>query len=173
MFLKLFLFLGFFLSILIGMHALLYKAVIRYFFITNPHTRTLLFAVFAFLSLSFFLSFFLLRWHENRLTTYFYVFAATWTGLLINLLLAGGAIGIIIGTNKVIAYSLNTRMIAAFFFILAVFYSAYGVWNAFNPGIKNLVVEIKNLPPHWKNKTVVQLSDVHLGHIYGVVQCPV
>ncbi len=54
-----------------------------------------------------------------------------------------------------------------FLFAVALGFSIYGVWNAFHPRVKNIEVEIKNLPPEWKNKTVIQLSDVHLGHIQG------
>ena len=52
------------------------------------------------------------------------------------------------------------------FFGIAFIYSVYGVWNAFYPRVKEVSVRIKNLPPGWEGKTIVQLSDVHLGHIY-------
>lgn len=50
--------------------------------------------------------------------------------------------------------------------ILAVAYSAYGVWIAYHPRIKNISVPIENLPPEWQGKKVIQISDVHLGHIF-------
>ena len=50
---------------------------------------------------------------------------------------------------------------------LTLLYSAYGVVNAYHPRIVNCTVRIKNLPPGWKGKTLVQLSDVHLGRILG------
>jgi hypothetical protein len=33
--------------------------------------------------------------------------------------------------------------------------------------VKNITVSIKNLPPEWKGKKVVQISDVHLGFIWS------
>jgi hypothetical protein len=45
-------------------------------------------------------------------------------------------------------------------------YSVYGIWNADHPQIKNITVTIPNLPQQWKNKIIVQLSDVHMGHVY-------
>jgi hypothetical protein len=43
--------------------------------------------------------------------------------------------------------------------------SAYGVANAYHPHIVHCPVRIKNLPPGWQGKKLVQLSDVHLGRI--------
>jgi len=60
-------------------------------------------------------------------------------------------------------------MVLKIVLVLAVLYTAYGVWNAFHPRIKKLVIEFENLPDHWKDKTIVQLSDVHLGHFYGAI----
>ena len=48
---------------------------------------------------------------------------------------------------------------------LVVAVSGYGVWRAFHPVIKEIEVEIKDLPVHWKGKTIVHLSDIHLGTI--------
>ena len=50
---------------------------------------------------------------------------------------------------------------------LTLLYSAYGVANAYHPRLVNFTVRIKNLPPGWQGKTLVQLSDVHLGRILG------
>jgi hypothetical protein len=48
---------------------------------------------------------------------------------------------------------------------LACLYSTYGLWNAYHPRARNLTVRIKNLPPAWRGRKVVQLSDLHLGYI--------
>jgi len=48
---------------------------------------------------------------------------------------------------------------------LGCIYSGYGIWNAYHPRVRNLTVRIKNLPPAWRGKKIVQLSDVHLGNI--------
>jgi uncharacterized protein len=47
-------------------------------------------------------------------------------------------------------------------------YSIYGVWNALHPRLKYITVTIPNLPEQWKGKKIVQVSDTHLGHLYGV-----
>jgi len=50
---------------------------------------------------------------------------------------------------------------------LTLLYSAYGVWNAYHPRLVHFAVRIKNLPPGWQGKMLVQISDVHLGRILG------
>jgi predicted MPP superfamily phosphohydrolase len=164
---KIIIFLGVILALTIGAHLLLYKAYIRLFVITSPGIKAFLFITLVLLSLSFMASFFLLRWQENSVTSGFYMFAATWTGLFLNLLLAALLSWILIAAIWITGSYPNTKIIAAACLLLAVLLSAYGMWNAFHPRIKNLEVNFENLPEPWKNKLIVHLSDVHLGHFYG------
>jgi predicted MPP superfamily phosphohydrolase len=164
---KVILMLGSILAIMIGAHLLVYKAIVHYLVIANTGARTTLLVCLLFLAVSFMASFFLLRWQENEFTIGFYTFAASWTGIFINVLLAMGLCWLSIGVLRIAGKSPNTRLIAAVWLILAVLYSTYGVWNAFHPRIKSITVNFDNLPDQWKGKTVVQLSDVHLGHIHG------
>jgi predicted MPP superfamily phosphohydrolase len=41
------------------------------------------------------------------------------------------------------------------------------MWNASHPEIKEIDISISGLPGYWKDKKIVQLSDVHLGVING------
>ncbi len=43
--------------------------------------------------------------------------------------------------------------------------SVYGMINAANPIIREDTVYIQNLPNSWEGKKIVQINDVHLGHI--------
>jgi len=43
----------------------------------------------------------------------------------------------------------------------------YGIVNARFPRIHRVEVRIRNLPPQWEGRTIVQLSDVHLGLVQG------
>jgi predicted MPP superfamily phosphohydrolase len=168
MIVKLILFLTLILAITFGAHVILYRTVVNCFGIGDTTVKSFLFLGLCLLALSFMTSFFLLRWKENGLTVGFYVFAASWTGMLVNLLLAAAMTWLLIGILRLVGYQPNARIVAAFWLILAVFYSAFGVWNASHPKMKNVNVEIENLPDYWKNKVIVQLSDVHLGHIQGL-----
>ena len=155
------------LALTLGAHLLFYKAVIRVFAISGPALKTSLLIALFLLAFSFMASFFLLQWQENPLTIGFYKFSATWIGLFLNLLPAALGSWIIIAALRITGSVPPTRLIAAVCIVAAVLYSVYGVWNAFHPKIKKITVRIENLPDQWKNKTVVQLSDIHLGHFYG------
>ena len=167
MVIKIIIFLAVTLALAIGTHMLFYKAVIRVFAITGPALKTSLLIVLFLLALSFMASFFLLQWQENSLTIGFYKFSATWTGLFLNLLAAVLTSWIIIAAVRITGSDAPSRLIAAVCLAAAVLYSAYGVWNAFHPRIKKLEIKIENLPQQWQNKTILHLSDVHLGHFYG------
>ncbi len=167
MVLKVVLFLAVVLALTIGAHLLFYKAVIRLFIISSPGLKISLFVILFLLSLSFMASFFLLQWQENSITIGFYRFSASWTALFLNLLLAALLSWIINSVIWLAGTYPNTRLIAAGCLTLAVLYTGYGMWNAFHPRIKKLEIEFENLADQWRDKTIVQLSDVHLGHFYG------
>jgi len=160
-------FLATILALTIGAHMLFYKAVIRVFAITGPALKTSLLIVLLLLALSFMASFFLLQWQENSLAVGFYKFSAIWVGLFLNLLPAVLASWIIIAAIRISGSYAPSRLIAAVCIVSAILYSVYGVWNAFHPRIKKFEVQFENLPHQWKNKPIIQLSDVHLGHFYG------
>ena len=164
---KVVIFLAAILSLTVGAHLLFYKTVISVFAIAGPVLKTSLLIVLILLALSFMTSFFLLQWQENHLTVGFYKFSATWIGLFLNLLPAVLASWILIAAIRITGSDAPSRLIAAVCIVAAVLYSTYGVWNAFHPRIKKLEVQLENLPHQWKNKTIIHLSDIHLGHFYG------
>jgi uncharacterized protein len=167
MVIKVVFFLSVILALTIGTHLLFYKAVIHVFAVTSPVLKTSLLVMLILLALSFMASFFLLQWQENPLTIGLYKFSATWIGLFLNLLPAVLASWIIIAAVRIFGIDAPSRLIAAVCIVSAVLYSAYGIWNAFHPRIKKLEVQFENLPDQWKNKSIVQLSDIHLGHFFG------
>ena len=155
------------LIILLGVHFLLYVSIVHFFTITSATVKIYLAATLLFLCFSFLISVILLRWNENVFTHCFYIASVFWIGLLIYLVMATGLIWFIFGAKKLIGHSANMRTISVLFYGLAALVSFYGIWNAFHPRLKNIEVEIEDLPPVWENKIVVQLSDVHLGIIHG------
>ncbi len=150
------------LVVLGGAHYFLYFSVIRFFQITNALYKNILLAIISFLAVSFVLALFLAHWQENFFTRDFYLKSGFWLGLLVNLILASIIVWLII----LVFRNTNASILAAVFFALALIYSLYGVWNAINPQIKNISVNIPGLPEQWKDKKIIQLSDVHLGIIY-------
>jgi len=168
MVLKLLLFLGTFWLLLFGGHYLLYVAAVRYFSIANGALKTLLFSSLTFLSLSFIGSFFLVHWRPNGFTASFYMGAGAWTGLFVNLLMAAGLTWVVAGILRWMGSNPNTRIIAAIGIAAAVGVTIYGMYNAFHPKVTEVEVRLKSLPEQWKGKSIVQLSDVHLGHVHGI-----
>lgn len=154
------------LTVLFGSHWVLYISWARFFNLTNATSRQWLGWGLALLSFSFFGASWLAHWSENWLTKWLYAGTGFWLGLLVNLffmcifgwglLLVGKLIGISVPMAPF-----------ALFMAFAIGFTAYGSWNAFHPQVKDVTVTIQDLPEQWKGKTLVQLSDVHLGHVYG------
>jgi predicted MPP superfamily phosphohydrolase len=167
MLLKVIVFLAIILAVTVGAHLLLYTVIVNLCSVASPPLKSVLLFGLLFLSLCFMASFFLLRIQENPFTIGFYIFSATWTGLFLNLLLAAGACWLIVFILHIAGQNPNTRLIATVAFCLAFFYTTYGVWNALHPRIKEISVSLEGLPHTWQNKTIVQLSDIHLGHVHG------
>jgi len=165
--LKMFLFLAFFLAILLAAHGLFYGALVRLFAVRSPLVKTALRMGVSVLSVSFFVAFFLLHWRENAWTIGFYIFSAVWIGLLINLLLGAGMSAVILGVLQSAGLRPQPKAVSSVCLLLAVLFTGYGMWNAFSPKVKDIEIEIADLPDSWHNKTLVQLSDMHLGHIHG------
>ena len=153
-------------GLLLGITYFCYYSFVSFFGITAPAARLVTLAIFIFLSLSFIFATLLSHWRENVFTRFYYAASGFWLGLLVNLLMASLAGWIVIAIAGFSGHKASFNTVGGLFFGIALVYSIYGVWNAFNPQVKEISVKIKNLPPGWKGKTIVQLSDVHLGHIY-------
>ncbi|HSO62666.1 MAG TPA: metallophosphoesterase [Desulfobacterales bacterium] len=148
-------------------HFFLYRFAVRSLGLTHPAGRALMLAAFAVLALSFMAAFFLIRWDENPFTIGFYKISAVWFALSINLLLAASSTWLLYGGLRVCGVSTASfRVLAAACVLLGLAGSARGFWNALHPGMTPVEVRLENLPEAWRDKTIVQLSDVHLGHFH-------
>jgi predicted MPP superfamily phosphohydrolase len=74
---------------------------------------------------------------------------------------------VVVGAASAMNISANQKMIGVLAIAGSLIFTAYGIWNAFTPVVAKLDASIENLPQNWKGKKVVQISDVHLGHIYS------
>ena len=153
-------------AILLGSHWLLYLSIIKFFPAINNTFKLILIVSFSFFSVSFFISTLLARWKENLFTREYYFVSGFWLGLLLNLLMALAVVWIIVGVSNLFGYSPNRAVPGAVLFFLAFVFSVYGTWSSFNPKIKKITVKIPNLSENWKGKKIIQLSDIHQGHIY-------
>ena len=149
-----------------GIHLFIYYSVVRFFAITDQHLKNALFVIASFLSISFMVSAILARVHINPLTRAFYAVSAFWSGLVIYLLIAAIIAWFIALVYWTIGRTPAMRPISSLLFAMVFLYSAYGVWNAFHPKIQNIEVEIAGLPERWQHKTIIHISDAHLGVIH-------
>ena len=155
------------LVILLGGHYLVYKGFITAFQINNPNVASVLKSIYGFLAISYVLGLLIAHWSENFFTRTFYFMTAAWLGTSLYIAFAVILGKLVYWLTGLADIDLSLGFITAFLIGAALFYSGYGIWNAFTPGIKKIEVAIKNLPQAWQGKMAVQISDVHLGHIHG------
>lgn len=161
-----FLVLIFFVGALFGAHWLVYYSFVKFFDLGSNNLRIYLAVLLFLLSLSFIASSSLAHWKENDFIRIFYLSSNLWLAFLHNFLMMLFLIWAIKLGAKYFGLNSDLRFLTILLTIVALGITIWGVRNAFNPRIKNISVKIKNLPDNWKGKTAVQLSDIHLGHIY-------
>ncbi len=147
-------------------HVLLYFTIIRFFGISKKAHRRGLAGLLTFLYISAMLASYVAHLYDNAATRAFYFFGWFWLGLFLYLLMAAIACWLILGMARLAGRRLNTVITGVLFFFIAFAYSVYGAWNASNPQVTDVRVSIKGLPDNWKGRTIVQLTDVHLGFVY-------
>ena len=150
-------------SILFLGHYFFYFSVVYFFRIDQPGRRLALAALLFLLPLSFIASSILSHWTDNILSRVFYFCTALWLGVGLTLITALAFAWIAWGTTRIFTHTPRPFWFGLAAVGVACLYSSYGVWNAYHPRVKNLTVRIKNLPPAWRGRKVVQISDIHLG----------
>ncbi len=155
------------LSVILGAHWLAYFSVVRFLSISSFRAKAAILAILAFLFCSFFIAAALVRLWPNILTKIYYALATFWMGMLINLLMALALAWAVIGVIRLLHRTPNLLLIGGIFFIAALAYSFFGLWQAFHPVVKKIDITIDGLPDNWKGKKIVQISDLHLGNING------
>ncbi len=94
-----------------------------------------------------------------------YAASSTWLGFFVYLFFAGILGWVALWIVQALGISLSPRIIISVLVALAFVYSAWGLSNAQNITVTKIIVPITDVPAAWKGKTIVQLSDVHLGAI--------
>ena len=155
------------LSILFLGHYFIYASLIYFFGVAAFEHSTALALVLFLLPLSFIGSAFLAHWTDGFLTRVFYFCSSLWLGVGLTLVTAFCLTWVAWGVTRVLGWSPNPAWFGLAAVGATLLYCAYGVANAYHPRIVSLHVCIKNLPPSWRGKKLVQLSDVHLGRILG------
>jgi predicted MPP superfamily phosphohydrolase len=161
------LFLAVFLTLTCAAHFSLYRFALRSLAIAHPTAKMILLAFFSVLAISFMAAFFLLRWTQAPWAVGFYRFAAVWFALSVKLVLAATVAWLLYGLLRAFGGPDSAfRFLSAGCVSLALVWAAHGFWSAFHPIVTHVEVPLERLPDRWRNRTIVQLSDVHLGHFH-------
>jgi predicted MPP superfamily phosphohydrolase len=154
-------------SILLGSHYFILYSVLRAFDVSQPRVRLALLLTFSALALSYPLAMLLHRSYANLATRTFHVLSSFWIGLAIHLVFFLALSWVIYGLSRAAGRPLSMFVPLSAAALLALSASLYGLWQAKHPVVTSLEVEINGLPESWEGRTLVQLSDVHLGSVHG------
>ena len=156
------------LGALLGSHYLIFFTTVRVFNITESTVRLTFLVILSVLAMSFFLSAVFVRMSANPFTNAFAWIASVWLGLWLHLIAAMIVFWLTYAVYRVLGATPNLRLLCGMLFGIAVAVTAYGTLNALRVRVRHLDVHLANLPDNWSDRTVVQLSDVHLGSIRGL-----
>jgi predicted MPP superfamily phosphohydrolase len=147
-------------------HVPVYFLLARALAVTNPTSKWVLAGILLVLGSSFVAASFLARAHDDLFSRTFYALAGLWLGTVLYLLLASAFSPVVRVFLHLFRFQNIDRIAALAFLVAALGYSLYGVWNAHHPRVASVEVSVPRLPESWKGRSVVQLSDLHLGAIY-------
>ncbi|MEI8344322.1 MAG: metallophosphoesterase [Candidatus Moraniibacteriota bacterium] len=154
----------------IAAHAAVYFSVVHFFTFSGAYGKDilswLLILLGSFLGFSIMISALLAHRWDNHFNRKYYFFSGVWVGFMINLLLFFAFGWLANYVSQWLGFDSSKKLIGSLAIIGAAGYSLYGIVNAFTPIVKRIEVSINNLPKAWIGKKIVQISDVHLGHIY-------
>jgi predicted MPP superfamily phosphohydrolase len=138
---------------------------------SSPALLALRFA-FAALSVTFIVASFLSFRFANPAVKLLYWIAALWLGLANFLFLGAWTLWI---ADLILRLSVNTPAriaekpyIATTVLTVAVLTTIYGLVNARLLRVRQITVQLPNLPPCWRNYRALLITDTHLGHINGL-----
>jgi uncharacterized protein len=126
---------------------------------------------FALLSVSF-VAASLRGWYSfHPLVRVLYTAAAVWLGLFSFCFVASIAAWLVYAVNAVAGWGWPRSLIADGVFAAAIAATLWGTVNAAILRVTRVTVPLDHLPPQWRGRTAVLVSDLHLGHIrnYGFV----
>ncbi|MFA6495081.1 MAG: metallophosphoesterase [Candidatus Paceibacterota bacterium] len=168
-FAKFILFLGVMLAVLGGAHFFVWWSLVRLAGLAASSWRWWLAGGMAALTLTFVIASVLLHTKGDGWGIGIaYAASSIWLGFFVYLFFASILGWVALWIVQALGISLSPRIIMSVLVALAFVYSAWGLYNAQNIAATKITVPIANIPAAWKGKTIVQLSDVHLGAINRV-----
>jgi predicted MPP superfamily phosphohydrolase len=148
-------------------HWFLYRTVIAFWFPLSPQATMALRMGFFLLGLSFIVAALLGFRYTNPVVSTFYRAAAIWLGLLNFFFWAACLCWVVDLASRLMGLSLNRPLLGCLLFGLALLAGVYGLFNAYMIRIRRISVRLPGLPPSWRGRTALLLSDLHLGNVNG------
>jgi hypothetical protein len=115
--------------------------------------------------MSFILSSTLAHWYDTIFTRGFYTFSAVWTGVLSNAFFILAFLWIVSSIFLAFHFPHSLSIVGWIGIIIVTLLSVYGLIQAARPMMREETIYIQNLPKEWEGKKIVQMTDIHLGHI--------
>jgi predicted MPP superfamily phosphohydrolase len=144
-------------------HWFLYETLIAFFGLpTSPWRLRLLLAV---LSVSFVSASWLAFRHNNLAVRIFYKISVVWLGFASFFFFASWACWIAYIAARIVGFHPAQLAIGTIFFSAAVLAGFYGIINAAFTRVKEISVNLPNLPESWRGRVAALVSDTHLGHV--------
>ena len=147
---------------------LIYLSIVKCFSVQTMSGKIIIAVILIAIIFGFFAVSAISRVYESSLVKYLYFAFAVMIGVMVFAFFASVIGWIIIWAAKLLGISVTPHIVMIVMMSLALVFSGYNIWNAYNLKVTNIDVSIKNLPQQWKGKTIVQISDVHLGNVLGV-----
>jgi hypothetical protein len=147
-------------------HLGLYGTWVKFFGIHAGGARRSLLAIVLVLSVSFTITSVLVFWKEAFLTNLLYTISSIWLGFVWYAAIAAALTWGVWFLGKLLHVNMPMVVVTVALLAAAMGVSAYGVWNAWHPVVRQFSVNIPNLPEPWRGQKIIQLSDVHLGPVH-------
>jgi predicted MPP superfamily phosphohydrolase len=148
-------------------HYAIYVSILRVYAVNDGLLKRILSFSLIFLGSSFILSSVLAHFSDHPAIRWYYLGSAVWFGFLMYGLFACAAGWITSVFVEKTAFPFGVKSIGSAFFAAAFSLTCIGVLQARTPQLKRETVHVRNLPDQWRGKTVVHVSDLHLGVIHG------
>lgn len=159
-------------TFLLSAHWFIYRTVIVFWGGLSPHATLALHVAVFVLAFSFVAASLLSYYSRNGLVTALYRVAAVWMGILNFLFFAALFCWVVwLGVLLLPPHAIpkQTRpLIVGVLLIAAAVTAAYGLINARIVRVVSTTVRLANLPPQWRGRTALVMSDLHLGHVNGI-----
>lgn len=145
--------------ILLGISVYTVYNLLAVFFSASAAIRWLILFILIAISVGFVFSLSLFRTSDSYLVYLVYLILSLALGLLFYLTISG----IIFKIIELFNFKIDLLLLSRIGVLVAVVLFIIGLFSAVFPKVKNISVSMAGLNDYWRGKTVVQISDVHLG----------